>query len=41
MADDTGHDPAVWAEMAAMGLLGLTIPEEFGGRGRVRPNWPW
>jgi alkylation response protein AidB-like acyl-CoA dehydrogenase len=33
MADDTGHDPAVWDEMATMGLLGLTIPEEFGGVG--------
>ena len=33
MADDTGYDAGVWAEMAAMGLLGLTIPEEFGGAG--------
>jgi len=33
MADDSGHDTAVWAELAAMGLLGLTIPEEFGGAG--------
>ncbi len=33
MADDIGHDPAVWTEMAAMGLLGLTIPEDFGGAG--------
>ena len=33
MADDTGHDPGMWSEMAAMGLLGLTIPEEFGGVG--------
>jgi acyl-CoA dehydrogenase len=33
MAGDTGHDPAVWTDMAAMGLLGLTIPEEFGGAG--------
>ncbi len=33
MADDTGYDPGVWAELAAMGLLGLTIPEEFGGAG--------
>lgn len=30
---DTGHDPAVWRELAAMGLLGLLIPEEFGGAG--------
>ncbi len=33
MADDTGYDAGVWAEMAAMGLVGLTIPEEFGGSG--------
>ncbi|APE17238.1 acyl-CoA dehydrogenase [Mycobacterium sp. WY10] len=33
MATDTGYDPAVWAELAAMGLLGLAIPEEFGGAG--------
>ena len=33
MADDHGHDPGLWAELAAMGLLGLTIPEEFGGAG--------
>jgi len=33
MATDTGYDPAVWAELAAMGLLGLAIPEEFGGSG--------
>ena len=33
MADDSGYDAAVWAELAAMGLLGLTIPEEFGGAG--------
>ncbi len=33
MADDTGYDPAVWAELAGMGLLGLTIPEQFGGSG--------
>ena len=33
MADDTGYDPGLWAELAEMGLLGLTIPEEFGGAG--------
>ena len=33
MATDTGYDAALWAEMAAMGLLGLTVPEEFGGTG--------
>ena len=33
MADDTGYDAGVWAEMAPWGLVGLTIPEEFGGSG--------
>lgn len=33
MSGDTGHDPAVWREMSGMGLLGLAIPEEFGGVG--------
>lgn len=33
MADDTGYDAGVWAEMSDMGLLGLTIPEEYGGSG--------
>ncbi|OHV05945.1 acyl-CoA dehydrogenase family protein [Mycobacterium talmoniae] len=33
MATDTGVDPAVWRELAAMGLLGLLIPEEHGGAG--------
>ncbi|SBS75601.1 Acyl-CoA dehydrogenase domain-containing protein [uncultured Mycobacterium sp.] len=33
MATDTGYDPGAWAELAAMGLLGLAIPERFGGSG--------
>ena len=33
MAGEAGHDPAIWADLAAMGLLGLVIPEEFGGSG--------
>ncbi|KDF00150.1 acyl-CoA dehydrogenase [Mycolicibacterium aromaticivorans JS19b1 = JCM 16368] len=33
MATDAGYDPGVWAELAGMGLLGLAIPEEFGGSG--------
>lgn len=33
MAGEPGYDPAVWAEMADMGLLGLVIPEQFGGTG--------
>ncbi|GBE63713.1 acyl-CoA dehydrogenase [Mycobacterium sp. MFM001] len=33
MATDTGFDPAVWQELAALGLVGLLIPEEHGGAG--------
>ncbi len=33
MTDESGHDPAMWSTLAAMGLLGLAIPEEFGGSG--------
>ncbi len=33
MHTETGHDPAVWKQMASMGLTGLAIPEEFGGAG--------
>jgi alkylation response protein AidB-like acyl-CoA dehydrogenase len=33
MATDTGFDPAVWRELAAMGLTGLLISEEYGGAG--------
>ena len=36
MADDIGYDPAVWSELASMGLLGMAIPEEFGGSGAGR-----
>ena len=27
----TGHDAALWSEMAAMGWTGVIIPEDFGG----------
>jgi glutaryl-CoA dehydrogenase len=30
---DETTDPAIFAEMGAMGLLGVTIPEEYGGLG--------
>jgi alkylation response protein AidB-like acyl-CoA dehydrogenase len=30
---DTGELPAFWAELAALGWLGLHVPEEFGGQG--------
>ena len=33
MAGDTGHDAGTWADLASMGLLGLCIPEQFGGAG--------
>ncbi len=33
MATDTGFDPAVWRELATMGLTGLLIGEEHGGAG--------
>tara|TARA_R110000823_G_scaffold295738_5_gene415651 strand:+ start:33273 stop:34316 length:1044 start_codon:yes stop_codon:yes gene_type:complete len=30
---DSGRDPALWAQLAEMGLTGLTVPEEHGGLG--------
>lgn len=33
MAEDGGYDPTLWAELAAMGILGLAIPEQFSGAG--------
>lgn len=33
MLGDDGLDRAAWDELAAMGLVGLTIPERFGGAG--------
>ena len=30
---DAATDPAIFREMGEMGLLGLTIPEEYGGLG--------
>src|SRR6201986_1803441 len=33
MGADTGLDPKVWHELAAMGLTGLLIDEEYGGAG--------
>jgi alkylation response protein AidB-like acyl-CoA dehydrogenase len=33
MATDTGLDPTVWHELAAMGLTGLLIDEAHGGAG--------
>src|SRR5690606_13082228 len=34
LEDPRGYDPAVWRQMAGqLGLLGLTVPEEYGGLG--------
>jgi alkylation response protein AidB-like acyl-CoA dehydrogenase len=33
MVTDTGFDPTVWRELAAMGLTGLLIDAEYGGAG--------
>ena len=33
MAEAAGSDATTWSQMAAMGLIGLIIPEEFGGTG--------
>lgn len=33
LEDETGFDPKVWDEMAALGWLGIAIPEEFDGLG--------
>src|SRR6266700_3558076 len=31
--DPLGYRPELWAELGRSGLLGLTVPEEFGGSG--------
>lgn len=33
METDSGFDPALWAEIGAMGVVGLLVPPEFGGLG--------
>ena len=33
MAGDAGYDASLWAGLSAMGLLGLIVPEEYGGSG--------
>jgi len=32
-ADDTGRSPELWAALAEMGVVGLTVPEAHGGLG--------
>jgi len=33
LEDETGHDPAVWQEIAELGWLGIAIPEDYDGVG--------
>ena len=33
LASDAGRSPEIWNEMAQLGLLGASLPEEFGGSG--------
>ncbi len=30
---EAGYDPALWRELATLGMLGLLVPERFGGAG--------
>jgi len=30
---ETGRDPALWSQLAELGLTGMTVPERFGGLG--------
>jgi alkylation response protein AidB-like acyl-CoA dehydrogenase len=32
--DPTGYPPGLWKQMGELGLLGLTLPDEFGGSGQ-------
>ena len=41
MAESTGGDATTWAQMAAMGLVGLIIPEGSAAQGPGRRNSPW
>lgn len=31
MESESGHDPALWRALADLGVVGLTVPEAFGG----------
>ncbi len=33
MADETAHSGELWKKMAALGWLGILLPEEYGGQG--------
>ena len=43
MADDAGYDPALWTELAEMGLLGWRYPRSTAAPAPGRPNsaWSW
>jgi len=32
--DPTGYSPALWQQLGELGLLGLTLPEQYGGSGQ-------
>ena len=32
--DPTGYDPALWAQLQGLDLVGLLLPEEAGGSGQ-------
>ena len=34
----TGYDETLWQSLAELGLLGLLVPERFGGAGLGVPN---
>jgi alkylation response protein AidB-like acyl-CoA dehydrogenase len=34
-------DPEIFAEMGEMGLLGVTVPEEYGGAGAAMSPTAW
>src|SRR5271154_5887621 len=33
MSTESGYDPAVWHQLAELGLTGLAVPEQDGGAG--------
>ncbi len=36
---DSGRDAALWAQLAELGLTGMTVPEEFGGLGMTEVDF--
>jgi len=35
----TGRQPALWSQLATLGLTGMTVPEEFGGLGMTEVDF--